>query len=520
MSQMTVPWVPRQPRSYRGLSGLIVRIAVLIYRIAAVVLRIPYVPAIVFFGGVGAVVVGVWAHMLLFEFLDGVAAEYGGTGLTFLGMDYPLSVANLRAGLPAAVPGAVSGVAASLLWPLQFALVRDLIGVGAILGFISVVPIYGIWWERKVAARIQSRMGPMRVGLWHGWAQSFADGIKLIGKEDLIPEGGDKALFILAPYFAFVSAVCAFIALPFGTLWVFRELDVALIFILAMMGIEVIGIILAGWASNNKWSIYGAMREACQMVSYEIPMGMALLIPVMCAGTLSLTGIVDGTGVWAGQSDGWFSWLIFRNPFTFIAFFCYYIASLASCKRAPFDLPESESELVAGFHTEYSGFRWSLFFFAEYAAMFVVAGLAVILFLGGWHSPLPARWGESLLDGGLGGRALHGVLFNGPLWFVGKSMFLYYVQIWLRWTLPRIRIDQVLYACFQVLLPIMMVLLLGTTFWEIAIDNGGGFARVVNGLLGLVGVGFVVAFVSIMLYGWYHRWRLVGTLGVEQLPGA
>jgi NADH-quinone oxidoreductase subunit H len=536
MSQhsFTVPWAPRKPRRYTGVRGLIVAIARLAYTVFGPIVR--RFPSACFFGAVLTVILAVWAHALLFQFAEDCvnSTKYDinrrDSGvLPLLGTEYPLTIAELKNGLAkptaakgAGLPSAVAGVLAYVVWIAQFEQARDLAAIAGIIGFISLVPMYTIWWERKVAGRIQSRLGPMRVGGWHGWSQSLADGIKLIGKEDLIPEGADKPLFILGPYIAFVSAICAFIALPFGTYWVFRGLDVALIFILAMMGVEVIGVILAGWASNNKWSVYGAMREACQMVSYEIPMGMALLIPIMCAGTLSLTGIADGQGAWAGQKDGWFSWLAFHNPFTFAACFTYYTASLANCKRAPFDLPESESELVAGFHTEYSGFRWSLFFFAEYASMFVVSGLAVILFLGGWHSPLPASWGASLPDN-LIGRALEGVLISGPLWFIAKAGFLLYVQIWIRWTLPRIRIDQVLYACVQVMLPLTMVLLFCNTLWEIAVTQSPTFATL-SGLLGyvlgLIGAVMVLGFIGIMLYGRLHRWRLVGKLGIKHFPGS
>lgn len=404
-----------------------------------------------------------------------------------------------------------------LVWPLQFPLFRDVISLTALIGFFNIVPVYAIWWERKVAGRIQSRVGPMRVGGWHGWAQSFADGIKLVFKEDLIPKDADSILFRMAPYFAIVPSAAAFLALPFGATYVFRELDVALVVILALLGIEVFAVILGGWASNNKWSVYGAMREACQMVSYEIPMGMALLVPIVCAGTLNLQEIGES------QAGGWFSWMAFSNPFAFFAFVSYFIASLASCKRAPFDLPEAESELVGGFHTEYSGFRWALFFFAEYAAMFVVCGLAVILFLGGWQSPLPASWGAGLGDDVLS-RAAAGLLFSGPIWFVLKCVFILYVQIWLRWTLPRIRIDQVLYACVQVLLPLTMVLLLGTTLWVWAASAGGaGFAmfdRIVTWILGLIGAVFALGFLAIAAYGFYHRRRLVGSLVIDVLPGS
>ena len=406
---------------------------------------------------------------------------------------------------------------ANLLWVLQFTLVRDLLIVVAFLIVVSLVAIYCIWWERKVSGHIQSRLGPMRTGMWHGWAQSPADGLKLLGKEDLIPDEADKPLFRLAPYLAMGPVFSAFMALPFAAAWVFRDFDVGLIFILAMLGIEVVAVILAGWASNNKWSLLGAMREACQMVSYEIPMGMSLLIPVMTVGTMRLADVGQA------QAGGWFTWLGFSNPFCFAAMFTYFIASLASLKRAPFDLPEGESELVAGFMTEYSGFRWCVFFFAEYASMFVVAGLMTIMFLGAWNSPLPASWG-AWLGSSIAADAIRGVVFSGPLWFVAKCVLMIYVQMWLRWTLPRIRIDQVVYACVQVLLPMTMVLLLGNTFWELfnvpAHPRFVIFADVVGVVVALAGAFLAAGFVVIVLYARRNRRALVGDLVVDHLPGA
>lgn len=511
VTQMSVPWKPRGKVEHRGLAALIVACARMLAATAGPILRA--FPGPIFFSAIVAIIVGTWAHFLLFEFVDNVlvggvgnlAAETGWFGAS-------LSLAEARSGLAASgVPG--SDVLCYLVYPLQYTFVRDVVSLGGVMGFISVIPLYAIWWERKVAGRIQSRTGPMRVGGWHGWSQSIADGIKLICKEDFCPDGADRPLFRLAPYLAFVPAVLAFFALPFGTYWVFRQLDVALVFILAMLGVEVLGVILAGWASNNKWSVYGAMREACQMVSYEIPLGMALLIPIMVVGSLSLTTVGDS------QSGGWSTWIIFRNPFTLLSALVYYVAALASCKRAPFDLPESESELVAGFHTEYSGFRWSLFFFAEYAAMYVVSGLMVILFLGAWYSPLPASWAAGL-DETLWGKAIRGVVFYGPLWFIFKCVALIYVQIWIRWTLPRLRIDQVLYSCFQVMLPMMMLILLGHTVYELLVPVDGLLWRSINLALSAVGAVFVAGMVFTAGYGYWNRRRMVGCLGLEMLPGA
>jgi NADH-quinone oxidoreductase subunit H len=466
---------------------------------------------LVLLGATAAFVILAWMHAALFRFVSSIpAAPERGTWFH--------RMLDARA-ICDALPSPIRWMPiAYFLWPLQFSLVRDILLIIGFIIVVSLVAMYCIWWERKVSGHIQSRLGPMRTGLWHGWAQSPADGLKLIGKEDLIPAGADQLLFRLAPYLALAPVFTAFMALPFGAWWVFRDFDVGLLFILSMLGLEVVSIILAGWASNNKWSVFGAMREACQVVSYEIPMGMSLLIPVMTVGTMRLTAIGQA------QSGGWFTWLWFANPFCFLAMFTYFIASLASLKRAPFDLPEGESELVAGFMTEYSGFRWCVFFFAEYTSMFIVAGLQTVLFLGAWHSPLPAAWGQKL-GPGIVADAVRGVLFSGPLWFTAKCVFMIYLQMWLRWTLPRIRIDQVMYACVQVLLPVTMVLMLGNAIWEL-FDNPAthpwfaAFARAVGVMMGLAGAFLAGGFVVIGLYGWSNRRRLVGELAVDHLPGA
>ncbi len=511
MADTSAPWRSKRQVEYRGLSALIVRLARAIYNFFGPIVR--RIPGFILLAAVVATILLVWVLYLTYEFVDssliGVPTDLADQTGLFGG---PLSLSETAAGLrEVGVP--LAGLFAYVFYPFQYEMIRDLIGVAAIVGFISLVAVYSIWWERKVAGHMQSRVGPMRVGGWHGWAQSPADGLKLVCKEDLIPAAADRPLFRLAPYLAFIPAVLAFLALPFGTYWVFRELDVALIVILAMLGVEVMGVIIAGWASHNKWSVFGAMREACQIVSYEIPMGLALLIPIISAGTLSLTTIGEM------QSGGWHTWLMFRNPFTFLGAVAYYIAALASCKRAPFDLPESESELVAGFHTEYSGYRWAIFFFAEYAGMFAVSALCVILFLGAWHSPLPASWAAVFGDS-LPAKALEGAVFSGPLWFILKAMSLVYVQMWLRWTLPRVRIDQVLYACVQVMLPLVMLLLLGHTVYELLVPVGGVLYTTLNIILSIIGAVIVLAALSVVVYGFWNRRRLVGYLGVDLLPGA
>jgi NADH-quinone oxidoreductase subunit H len=334
---------------------------------------------------------------------------------------------------------------------------------------VMVFAMFAIWWERKVAGHMQSRIGPNRVGPI-GILQSLADGIKLLTKEDLTPRDADWVLFKLAPYIAFAPVFAAWLALPFGPEMTFEpRLSVGLFWILAILSVEIMGVILAGWASNNKWSVYGAMREACQMVSYEIPLGISIIVGVMAAGTLNLVqlGYQQGGGI--------HTWLIFRNPFVFLAFFTYFIASLASNKRAPFDLPESESELVAGFHTEYSGLRFSFFFFAEYAAMFVVGGIQTALFLGGWNDPfgLIGYFHHQFVQDG-NHLALFALNVVAVGVFVFKALMIVFVQMWLRWTLPRPRIDQVLYACVKVLLPITCVLLLGAALWQLLVPEMPG----------------------------------------------
>lgn len=339
----------------------------------------------------------------------------------------------------------------------------------AIVPFVLGLAMIAIWAERKVAGHMQSRLGPNRVGPF-GLLQSLADGIKLILKEDLIPGDADRVLFRLAPYVAFAPVFAAFLALPFGPDMIFeRHLNSGLFLILAMLSVEAMGVILAGWSSNNKWSVYGAMREACQMISYEIPLGISLIVGVMTVGTLNLAdmGRVQGGGL--------HTWLIFQNPFIFVAFFVYFTASLASNKRAPFDLPESESELVAGYLTEYSGMRWAFFFFAEYAAMFIVGGIQVVLFLGAWHDPfgLIGKYHAQFTQyDNVPGLIIVNLIGAGI--FVAKASIIVFVQMWLRWTLPRPRIDQVLYACVKVLLPLACVLLLGAALWELFIPSGFG----------------------------------------------
>ncbi|HET6425031.1 MAG TPA: complex I subunit 1 family protein [Planctomycetaceae bacterium] len=356
--------------------------------------------------------------------------------------------------------------------PLWALLIAALIHALILINLFAVLPLFYIWLERKVAGRIQDRLGPTRVGGKFGWLQTLADGIKLIQKEDLAPGASDKWMFRIAPYLAVVASFAAFMVLPFSDGWVAVTLDVGVFIILALMSLEVLGIIFAGYSSGSKWALFGAMREAAQMVSYEIPMALCALVPLVVAGTLNFGELGRM------QSGLIHNWLIFHDPFTFIAFFTYFTVATASVKRAPFDLAEAESELVAGFHTEYSGLRWSFFFMAEYASMFAVSGIAVLLFLGGWHTGIDLESGFGDLRGWqpdfiVPGFTLGNYLANlfGAKVFILKACVLVFVQIWVRWTLPRLRIDQVMTTCLKYLVPISCVLFLGAILWPLLLAS-------------------------------------------------
>ncbi len=361
--------------------------------------------------------------------------------------------------------------------PTVAAILAALFHAVVLVHLFALVPLIFIWAERKVSGRIQDRLGPTRVGGKFGWLQGLADGVKLIQKEDLIPKAADGMLFRMAPYLACIAAFCAFMVLPFSSTWVAVASDIGLFLLLAILSLEVIGIILAGYSSGSKWSLFGGMRESAQMVSYEIPLAICGLVPIVAVGSLDLAVIGDY------QRGLFTNWLIFNNPFTFIAFFVYFTVATAGCKRAPFDLAEAESELVGGFHTEYSGMRWSFFFMAEYAAMFLVSMVAAILFLGGWNTGLPVL--SSLLDNPPAGPtwSVLGVNFNlgayvihliGMVVIVTKASILVVVQIWVRWTFPRLRIDQVMMTCLKYLVPISCFLFLGATLWPLILLSALG----------------------------------------------
>ncbi len=366
------------------------------------------------------------------------------------------------------------------------AVVAAVIDALLLLVFVAVSAIFFIWLERKVAGRIQDRLGPTRVGGKFGWLQTIADGIKLLVKEDLIPADADHMLFRLGPYIAFCGSFTAFVALPFASGWAADIMSIGVFFMLAVMSSEVFGIILAGYGSGSKWALFGGMREAAQMVSYEVPMAVCVLVPVVVAGSMNLSYIANL------QNGGFWNWFLFHDPFTFAAFWTYFTCATASCKRAPFDLAEAESELVAGFHTEYSGLRWSFFFMAEYASMFAVSGIAVLLFLGGWNIGLTPPLTDVLshpLASGFDIGAFFGNVLNVVV-FIVKAWVLVFVMMWVRWTLPRLRIDQVMMTCLKYLLPISCVLLLGVSLWQVLVPPWA--TRVVQYLFAAVSVALVL----------------------------
>jgi NADH-quinone oxidoreductase subunit H len=317
----------------------------------------------------------------------------------------------------------------------------------ALVPLLFVIPfaLFAVWWERKISAHMQDRLGPMRTGGWHGWAQTIADILKLIQKEDIIPSAADRRLFILAPYLVFAGSYAAYAAIPFSAAYIGSEINIGLFYVISISSLVVVGLLMAGWASNNKWSLYGALRSAAQIVSYEIPVALSLLAVVMVVGTFDLQAINQAQG-------GYFwNWFIFQKfPLLFLAGFIYFVASLAEVNRTPFDIPEAESELVGGYHTEYGGMRFALLFLSEYANMFAVSAIAATMFLGGWNSPF--------------GEFLSGP-FWGAFWFVSKGMVFIFVQMWLRWTLPRLRVDQLMYVGWKVLIPFSFVLIFGVGIW-------------------------------------------------------
>ena len=353
---------------------------------------------------------------------------------------------------------------------MSFYITYIIIALG-LFAFAGVFTLFGVYAERKVSAFIQDRLGPVEVGKF-GSLQTLADMLKLVQKEFIIPAAADKVLFVLAPAIIFVAVYLGFAAMPWAPGTVPVRLNIGLFYVFAIISVETLGILMAGWGSNNKYSLLGAMRSVSQIISYEIPAGFAIISVVMIAQTLDLqqiavqqgimaSGTIKFLGFWdVSQTGGFLSWNIFQAPHLIIAFAIYFISSLAEANRAPFDIPEAESELVAGFHTEYTGMGFAFVFLAEYAMMFLVSMLAVMLFLGAWNTPFPNIGPLKLADWTTN-------LPCGILWVTLKTLLLVFVQMWIRWTLPRFRIDQLMNLCWKVLTPLAFACMLISGVWRL-----------------------------------------------------
>ncbi|PAW94958.1 NADH-quinone oxidoreductase subunit H [Mucilaginibacter sp. MD40] len=340
-----------------------------------------------------------------------------------------------------------------------------------LFAFVAVFTMFGVYAERKVSAFIQHRLGPTETGKY-GTLQVLADMLKMAQKEIIIPAAADKILFLAAPVIIFIGVYLGFVALPWGPGLVPANINIGLYYVFAIISIETLGILMAGWGSNNKYSILGAMRSAAQIISYEIPAGFAIIAVVMVAQTLNLQDIATQQGVLSAEkvkflglwdvthTGGLLSWNIFKAPHLLVAFVIYFIASLAESNRAPFDIPEAESELVAGFHTEFTGLQFALVFLAEYSMMFLVSMIGVVLFLGAWNTPLPNLGAVKLANWTTG--PLWGIL-----WILLKSLGLVGVQMWIRWTLPRLRVDQLMNLCWKVLTPLAFLCMLISGIWRL-----------------------------------------------------
>jgi NADH-quinone oxidoreductase subunit H len=409
---------------------------------------------------------------------------------------------------------------ANVTWPIVITGLPLLDGFLCIFGicfilinFIAVYAGISTYAERKIAGHMQARVGPYRIW-WHGFGVWIADALKLMIKEDIIAKDTDRLLFKLSPYVVFAGSFACWVALPFIPNWSPAGFNIGILYLLAVSSAVVIGILMAGWSSGSKWALFGAMRSAAQIVSYEVPIGLTLLGMLLIYGTLDMHAISRAQekglpfGILADTQGGLWSWGLNRyGPFTLIAFLIYYIGALAETNRTPFDIPEAESELVAGYHTEYSGMRFSFFFLSEYANMFVVSAIATTFFLGGWLPPFPSvhaaiasavggvalgalayGWKKKGFDATVGfiiGSGL-GVLYSavtgphgdvhefgflappgslgaaleGGFWFSSKCFALIFVMMWLRWTLPRYRVDQLMDLCWKKLTPLAFINLL------------------------------------------------------------
>lgn len=314
------------------------------------------------------------------------------------------------------------------------------------LAFLLIFVVFAVYAERKTAAFIQNRLGPMEVGP-KGILQTIADLLKMLQKEDIRANAVDLVPFLIAPLIVFAAVFTGFSVLPINAETPGSGISSGVFFLLAIVSLDVLGILMAGWASNNKYSLYGAMRSVAQIVSYEVPLGISVLCVIIISGTLDLNQISQ-----LQSSGGVLSWNIVNHPVLIIPFVIFFISGLAESNRTPFDLPESESELIGGYSTEYSGFRWGMFMLSEYGMMLLLSILGAILFFGGWSSPF-----TDVADGPVW----------GVVWLLSKAMFLIFVQMWIRWTLPRLRVDQLMSLSWKYLTPLAIMMLFVCALWKL-----------------------------------------------------
>jgi NADH-quinone oxidoreductase subunit H len=364
-----------------------------------------------------------------------------------------------------------------------------MLAIPVYLGLVLTALIVVFYFERKIPAFIQDRLGPMEAGKY-GVLQALADVLKLIQKEDIVPTAADRILFLAAPFIIFLAVFAGFSVLPLNASFVGSSLYAGVFFIMTIISVDVMGLLMAGWGSNSKFSLFGAMRSVAQIISYEIPFGISVLCAVVISQTLDLQEMSYQQGVfinsYAQGSDemnylfgikalgidvtdigGILTWNIVRMPFLFIAYVIFFIATLAECNRAPFDLPEAESEIIGGYHTEYSGFRFAIFFLAEYGMMLLVSLLGAILFLGAWNSPLPNIGSLRLAEWTTGAPGTVSNYILGSFWIVLKAFLAMLVHVWVRWTYPRLRVDQLMHLCWKVLTPIGIFILLLSCIWRL-----------------------------------------------------
>lgn len=310
--------------------------------------------------------------------------------------------------------------------------------IAVLLAVVLLHVAYTTYFERKIIGHMQVRLGPMTVG-WHGLLQPIADGIKSFFKEDVVPEQADKPLFLGAPVICLVTMLASLAVLPFAKGWALADINIGLLFIFAMSSLASYGVILAGWASNSKYTFLGGLRSMAQVISYEVPMGMSLIGVMMLSSSLNLTEIVEA------QGTSFYSMYLFPQ---IIGFFVFFVSMLAETNRVPFDLPEAETELVSGYITEYSGMRYAMFFMAEYIGMMVMASIGTICFLGGWNGPFT-------------------IPFFPPFWFILKVYGFLFLFIWIRATLPRYRYDQLMSLGWKLLIPLALLNIVLTGFFKI-----------------------------------------------------